>query len=188
MSTFRRYQSADYEYSFTNPKPHNYVLAPLNLTSVLKDDHYNINAEIFKLYVNNVIPSLNLVGDDQLYDLTATADITLLQAISRRIHYGKIVAESKFVGPTAAQYTALIKAKDEAGISALLTDAAQEAVVIARATAKASYYGATLDWVNNVLVPGTVKIPPKAVTDLYKNYLIPLTKVVEVHYLMHRLD
>ncbi|RUS22124.1 chorismate mutase [Endogone sp. FLAS-F59071] len=97
--------------------------------------------------------------------------------LSRRIHYGKIVAESNFVGPQAAQYSALIKKQDVAGVTALLTDATQEATVIARATAKVTYYGQTLNLVNGVLVlSGIDKIPPVAVTNLYQNYVI------------HRLD
>lgn len=188
-NAFRRYQLGGYEYPFTELRHHRFAIPALNLTNVLHNDNYVINDQIYNFYVQDVIPSLNLTGDDQLYELTVTADLTLLRALSRRIHYGKIVAESKFLGPQSAQYIALIKNQDVAGITALLTDPTQEATVIARATAKAIYYGQTLNYVNGVLVPsGINKIPPEAVTNLYQNYVIPLTKDIEVYYLLHRLD
>jgi len=35
---------------------------------------------------------------------------------------------------------------------------------------------------------GTTKIDVDGVVDLYESYIIPLTKEVEVEYLLHRLD
>lgn len=48
-----------------------------------------------------------------------------LQALSKRIHYGKFVAEAKFRANEAA-YSALIKARDAEGIMDALTDRAVE--------------------------------------------------------------
>jgi chorismate mutase len=48
-----------------------------------------------------------------------------MQALSKRIHYGKFVAEAKFREKTE-QYTQLIKAQDADGIMELLTDKAVE--------------------------------------------------------------
>lgn len=50
------------------------------------------------------------------------------QALSKRIHYGKFVAEAKFAADPAA-YTDLIRQKDVEGLMAMLTDASVEAKV-----------------------------------------------------------
>ncbi|KAK7317691.1 hypothetical protein RJT34_02126 [Clitoria ternatea] len=49
-------------------------------------------------------------GDDGNYAQTAASDLSLLQAISRRIHYGKFVAEVKF-RDSPQDYEPLICAK-----------------------------------------------------------------------------
>jgi chorismate mutase len=50
------------------------------------------------------------------------------QALSKRIHYGKFVAEAKFRG-AREQYSALIRRRDSAGLMELLTAEAVEAKV-----------------------------------------------------------
>lgn len=50
------------------------------------------------------------------------------QALSKRIHYGKFVAESKFLSQTE-KYTRLIHAHDSEGLMAAITDAVVEAKV-----------------------------------------------------------
>ena len=51
------------------------------------------------------------------------------QALSKRIHYGKFVAEAKFRAKPQ-EYAALIRQKDTDALMALLTDEAQEAKVL----------------------------------------------------------
>lgn len=51
------------------------------------------------------------------------------QALSKRIHYGKFVAEAKFRAQPQ-EYSELIRAQDADGLMALLTDEAVEAKVI----------------------------------------------------------
>lgn len=41
-------------------------------------------------------PGITLPGDDNNHGSAATLDILCLQALSKRIHYGKFVAEAKF--------------------------------------------------------------------------------------------
>lgn len=53
------------------------------------------------------------------------------QALSKRIHFGKYVAEAKFRAQTD-KYSALIRAQDSDGLMALLTDLAVEERVVAR--------------------------------------------------------
>jgi chorismate mutase len=50
---------------------------------------------------------------------------TAMQALSKRIHYGKFVAEAKFQSQTA-KYTELIQRGDVEGIMDALTDRAVE--------------------------------------------------------------
>lgn len=65
----------------------------------------NINSKIWDIYFNHLLPLFAAThahadADDDdanyYYAQTATADLQCLQAISRRIHYGKFVAEVKF--------------------------------------------------------------------------------------------
>lgn len=42
-----------------------------------------------KFYLENIVPSLCVTGDDQNYGSAATKDVECLQALSQRIHYGK---------------------------------------------------------------------------------------------------
>ncbi|KAK7317938.1 hypothetical protein RJT34_02581 [Clitoria ternatea] len=51
-----------------------------------------------------------MAWDDGNYAQTAASDLSLLQAISRRIHYGKFVAEVKFMD-SSQDYDPLIRAK-----------------------------------------------------------------------------
>ena len=49
----------------------------------------------------------------------------ILQALSKRVHYGKFVAEAKFL-EQREEYTKLIKRRDSDAIMDLLTNAAVE--------------------------------------------------------------
>ncbi|KAJ2800833.1 chorismate mutase aro7 [Coemansia guatemalensis] len=204
----RRYQSPD-EYPFTDnlPEP---VLAPLDYPPVLVDpSHININDEIFDAYVNTVVPGITVAGDDTNYGSSATRDIECLQALSRRIHYGKFVAESKFQDVrTHDEYVKCIKEQNRDRLMELLTNAPVEELLLKRLKAKAIIYGqdlssASLDsngTVNSGSVPlvaavadcGEERVKTRVDYDLvvsfYRDYVIPLTKEVEVEYLLHRLD
>jgi chorismate mutase len=47
-------------------------------------------------YINEIIPAVCKPGDDEQHGSSTLCDITALQAISKRIHLGKFVAETKF--------------------------------------------------------------------------------------------
>ncbi|KAL3023288.1 hypothetical protein AAZX31_04G059500 [Glycine max] len=70
----------------------------------------NINNAIWKLYFDELLPMFVASGDDGNYAQTAATDLSLLQAISRRIHYGKFVGEAKF-RESPQGYEPLIRAK-----------------------------------------------------------------------------
>ncbi|KAJ2753094.1 chorismate mutase aro7 [Coemansia pectinata] len=206
----RRYQSPD-EYPFTGnlPEP---VLPPLDYPPVLVDpQNINVNEDIFDMYVNTVVPGITQLGDDTNYGSSATRDIECLQALSRRIHYGKFVAESKFQDPASHdEYIRLIREQNRDRLMELLTNSKVEELLLKRLKAKAIIYGqdlssASLDANGNVKTPhesplsspvigGKVEERAKTrvdydlVVSLYRDYVIPLTKEVEVEYLLHRLD
>jgi len=60
-----------------------------------------------------------------------------MQALSRRIHYGKFVAESKFLSDPQT-YTDMVMRGDTDGIIDLLTNKEVERKVLRRSYAKAS--------------------------------------------------
>ncbi|KAM0911432.1 hypothetical protein ACQ4PT_013452 [Festuca glaucescens] len=132
-------------------------------------------------------------GDDGNYAVTAASDLACLQALSRRINYGRYVAEVKFRGHQQ-RYTALISSKDKDALMKLLTSEAQEDVVKRRVEKKAMVFGQdiTLDEPTETgdmnSSQSSFKIAPSVVYKLYDEWVIPLTKNVEVDYLLHRLD
>ena len=81
-----------------------------------------------------------IAGDDGNMGSTCCTDITALQALSKRIHYGKWIAESKFQAEPA-RASAMIRARDAAGLMAWLTKPSVEAAVLERVRLKASTYG-----------------------------------------------
>jgi len=95
------------------------------------------------------------------------------------------VAESKFQTETE-KFTKLIKAGDREGIGAAITNAAVEKKVLERLGLKARTYGT--DPSIGVESAGAGKINVEAVVAIYENFVIPLTKEVEVEYLMQRLE
>ncbi|ONK67068.1 uncharacterized protein A4U43_C06F15330 [Asparagus officinalis] len=56
----------------------------------------NINKNIWAMYFSNLLPKLVEDGEDGNYSSSAVCDAICLQALSKRIHYGKFVAEAKF--------------------------------------------------------------------------------------------
>ena len=91
-------------------------------------------------YLDVVIPRLCEDGDDQQHGSSVMADIAVLQALSRRVHYGKFVAESKYRSDPDG-YQRLVDRGDDKGVMALLTNEAVEKKVCRRARLKAATYG-----------------------------------------------
>ncbi|KXL50025.1 hypothetical protein M433DRAFT_66591 [Acidomyces richmondensis BFW] len=194
QSRIRRFLSPD-EYPFFPDAMEPLILPPLKYPKVLWENDVNVNRELKKRYVGQILPAAvaaaaNVKDEDnddmpENYGSAATADVTCLQALSRRIHFGKFVAESKFLS-SPSTFVPLIRAKDRAGIDAAITDAAVEAKVLARLRKKAEMYGADPN-LSATGEEGTRKIDVEAVVEVYERHVIPLTKVVEVEYLMQRL-
>ena len=150
----------------------------------------NINERVMDMYVDNLFPALCEAGDDNNYGSTGLADVNCLQTISKRIHYGKFVAESKFQAKPE-EFTELIKAQDAEGLMDLLTYKAVEDRVVRRVTNKAATYGQDISEDLPEVVSGLgegedieYKVAPGQIGELYYKWIMPMTKDVQVEYLL----
>jgi len=118
--------------------------------------------------------------DDGHYGSSVEHDVSALQAIARRIHYGSLyVSESKYRAQPAL-FQKLAAANDKDGLMAALTRSEVEARIIARVEAKT----ASIQEMINPLVRR--RIDPEPVLAFYRNVIIPLTKEGECAYLLNR--
>ncbi|KAI3947475.1 hypothetical protein MKW92_017395 [Papaver armeniacum] len=184
-----RYKSPDEHPFFPSDLPEP-VLPPLQYPQVLHPiaDSININNKIWDMYFKKLLPRLVKEGNDGNCGSTAVCDTICLQALSKRIHYGKYVAEAKFRASPAV-YEAAIKAQDAARLMQLLTYEEVEATVKRRVEMKTKTYGQEVNTSENADGSDPVyKIRPGLVADLYGDWIMPLTKEVQVAYLLRRLD
>ncbi|XP_038696610.1 chorismate mutase 1, chloroplastic-like isoform X2 [Tripterygium wilfordii] len=183
-----RYKSPDEHPFFPEDLPVP-VLPPLQYPQVLHQSaaSINLNKKVWDMYFKDLIPRLVKKGDDGNGGSTAVADTICLQALSKRIHYGKFVAEAKFRASPDAYKEAII-AQDKDKLMAMLTYPTVEEAVKRRVEIKAKTFGQEVTV--NSEEPGVepvYKIKPSMVADLYGNWIMPLTKEVEVEYLLRRL-
>ncbi|GER36589.1 chorismate mutase [Striga asiatica] len=147
----------------------------------------NINEKILnELYLKNLLPLIAGEGSDGNYAPTATSDLNCLQALSKRIHLGKFVAEVKF-RDAPDDYIPAIRAKDREALMKLLTFESVEDMIKKRVEKKAKIFGQEVELKENE-TNMNYKVNPSVVSCLYGNWVIPLTKFVEVEYLLRRLD
>ncbi|OUS47036.1 chorismate mutase [Ostreococcus tauri] len=189
----RRYTSPD-EHAFYPEAQPPLAIPPISFKDVLHPaaEAININDRIMDMYVNNLLPEMCEGGDDNNYGSSALCDLACLQTISRRIHYGKYVAESKFQAQPE-EYTELIMSQDAEGLMRLLTNQAVEDRVVRRVANKAAVFGTdiTEDIPEGLALPigsESMKLAPEKVGDLYYRWIMPMTKDVQVAYLLRRLD
>lgn len=129
----RRYTSPDEHAFFPDDLP-KLVLPPIQFPNLLHAcaEDININDDVMALYVGELLPRIAGGGggdgpsDDGNHGSAALSDINVLQAMSKRVHYGKFVAEAKFCGPQRTEYERLIAQKDADAIMRLLTDESVE--------------------------------------------------------------
>lgn len=188
QSQIRRYQSPD-EHPFFPDAMLPLVLPELQYPKVLWENDVNVNPALKKAYVEKILPRVcfrpsrpERADAQENYGSAATADISCLQSLSRRVHFGKFVAESKFA-KDPEKFVRLIKAGDRRGIDEAITDLAVEKKVLERLRRKAEMYGVGPEMEED----GPRKVDVEAVVEMYRDVVIPLTKVVEVEYLMVRL-
>jgi chorismate mutase len=157
------------------------VLERIKYPPILAEQSININEEIMCQYITRVVPAICSDGDDEQHGSAALCDIACLQALSRRIHIGKFVAESKFqVEPE--RFAALARERDICGINELLTNSVVEERVVNRARLKAVAFGQDAFSDTDV----GYKVAPGEIVELYRDMIIPLTKQVQVRYLFER--
>ncbi|KAI1386671.1 chorismate mutase [Hypoxylon trugodes] len=190
QSLIRRYEAPD-EYPFFPEALQKPILKPLEYPRILHPNAVNVNEKIKHFYIEKFLPAVcpdfgrgDRGESAENYGSSATCDIACLQAISRRIHFGKFVAESKFQSDPEG-YTRMIKAGDRDGIGESITNAAVEKQVLARLGLKARTYG-TDPSTNGSADDGKINV--EAVVSMYRDFVIPITKEVEVEYLMQRLE
>ena len=170
------------EHSFTPrhllPEP---LLPALQYPRILHPNSINVNDRIFNFYVNQIVPAITKRAsqavkegdDDQNYGSSATRDLEALQAISRRVHYGLFVAESKFISDPSAFIPHILN-PDPDKLLALITKPAVEAALLKRLAHKALTYGQDIGAQAD---QATMKIDVDEVVKLYEQFVIPLTKV-----------
>ncbi|KAK2973442.1 hypothetical protein RJ640_007943, partial [Escallonia rubra] len=137
-------------------------------------DSININKKVWDMYFRDLLPRLIKSGDDGNCGSSA--------ALSKRIHYGKFVAEAKF-RESPASYEAAIRLQDGARLMELLTYETVEAVIQRRAKAKTYGQEVRINEEEDAADP-VYKIKPSLVASLYRDWIMPLTKEVQVEYLL----
>ncbi|KMZ65350.1 Chorismate mutase [Zostera marina] len=148
----------------------------------------NISEIILKTYIEKLVPLFTSSGDDGQYALSVASDMACLQALSRRIHYGRFVAETKFRG-AKADYISAINSQDKATLTKLITNKSVENTVKARVYKKAKIFGQNVSLHDNKSNTTTkYKVDPLVVSHIYGEWIIPLTKLVELEYLLRRLN
>lgn len=169
QSLVRRYQSPD-EYPFFPEVLQEPILKPLNYPQILHDNDVNVNEKLKQIYIEHILPAAcrqSAHGDRgekrENYGSAASCDVVCLQALSRRIHFGKFVAEAKFQ-KEPERFVKLIKAGDTKGIDEAITDMKVEVKVLERLRLKAETYGTDPDC--NGITPA--KVNADAVKAMYK--------------------
>jgi chorismate mutase len=141
----RRYESPE-EHAFFPSRltKRSNSLSELDYPQLLSNDsainQLNWNEILYNKYLNVIVPAITDKGDDEQHGSTVLADIAALQALSKRIHFGKFVAESKYQS-NPKEFQTLVDAGDANGVMALLTNEEVEKQVLTRARLKASTYG-----------------------------------------------
>ncbi|KAL2263182.1 hypothetical protein VTK26DRAFT_7837 [Humicola hyalothermophila] len=191
QSTIRRYDSPD-EFPFFPDAVQEPILERLKYPRILHPNNVNVNDKIKKFYVEKFLPTVcpdfghgDRGVSRENYGSSATCDIACLQALSRRIHFGKFVAESKFQAEPE-KFTRMIRAGDRKAIGDAITNKAVEKKVLERLKLKAQTYGTDPSLGPDAWDQGKINV--EAVVSMYEDFVIPLTKEVEVEYLMQRLE
>ncbi|CAL9730281.1 chorismate mutase [Monosporozyma unispora] len=184
-SELRRFESPD-QTPFFPDKLKRSILPSINYPKLLANysNEVNYNDKIKRTYIDKMVPLISKIDKDDPnnYGSIASCDIECLQSLSRRIHFGKFVAEAKYQS-NKPLYNTLIENKDVQGIMREITNSAVEAKILERLTTKAEVYG--VDPTNS---EGERRITPEYLVKIYKEFVIPITKEVEVEYLLRRLE
>lgn len=163
---------------FSQSHPHLPFLNPVASASA------NVSKLIWKMYLEQVLPLLTKEADDGNYASTLACDLLCLQALSRRIHYGKFVAEVKFRA-APDDYSYHIRTKNRDALMELLTFEKVEEEVKARVEKKGRLFGQNISLHDGE--EDDYKVDPCLFSHLYGEWVMPYTKLVQVDYLLQRL-
>lgn len=174
----RRYTSPD-EHPFFHDLPQP-ILPPLEYDNPLRGDSkkLNINDRIRQVYEREIVTHICEAGDDRQWGSSSVCDVNNLQNISKRVHYGKFVAESKFRAQRE-RLKPLIEARDRDALWKAITDVNVEQQVLQRVYRKAKTYVAELNADGH-----SCSVKPEIVRDIYARWIVPLNKEVQVEYLL----
>jgi len=168
-SLVRRYQSPD-EYPFFPDALQDPILPPLHYPRILHPNTVNLNPKLKHCYLQHILPPVcrhtarePRGATQENYGSAATCDVLAIQALSRRIHFGKFVAEAKFL-QDPDRFVSLIKQADRPGLDAAITDSAVEQTVLDRLRLKAKTYGTDPDVATN----SHPKVDADAIVAMYK--------------------
>ncbi|RRT35869.1 hypothetical protein B296_00055975 [Ensete ventricosum] len=121
----------------------------------------NINKKIWEMYFCNLLPRLVKEGSDRHCGSSAVRDTICLQALSKRIHYGKFVAEAKFL-ESLDVYEHAIRAQGSDQLMRLLTyDESVETLIKQRVKAKAKIFVQEVTIGEKAVGPSVFKIKRK---------------------------
>jgi len=151
-----------------------------------------VNRQLLEIYRTRMVPALCEDGDDGNHGSTAVQDVHCLQTMATRLYYGLFVAESKFRSETE-KATALVRARDRDGLVAFITKPDVEAANIKRVILKARTFSQNITaGEDGQLAPvlngdTTYKVNPEYIGTVFRDFIMPLTKEVEVEYLLARI-
>eukprot|EP00419_Tripos_fusus_P034581 CAMPEP_0172776006 /NCGR_PEP_ID=MMETSP1074-20121228/199067_1 /TAXON_ID=2916 /ORGANISM="Ceratium fusus, Strain PA161109" /LENGTH=278 /DNA_ID=CAMNT_0013612707 /DNA_START=15 /DNA_END=847 /DNA_ORIENTATION=+ len=155
------------------------ILAPVPKEAV-------VNGKLLEIFRTKIVPTICEEGDDGNHGSTSCQDVHSLQTMATRIYYGLFVAESKFRSERETASN-LIRARDREGLMAFVTKPEVEAKNISRVILKAETFSQNIPQESEDGAK-TYKINGEYVGTVFRDYIMPLTKEVEVEYLLARLD
>ncbi len=124
-----------------------------------------------KIVYLNFIGDLCRSGDDKNYGDTALNDISNLQAISKRIHYGIMVMEAKYQS-NKELYQKLFEEKNDLAIVNALKNTLVEENILKRILEKTEKMGFS---------------KPEIIMNFFKNIIIPMTIQIEMEYIYEKI-
>ena len=161
------------------PAPKRKVILPAKGLHIADYNAVNVTDKIRRAYLA-LVPKICLPGNDGQYGSSVEHDVSALQAIARRVHFGALyVSESKFQ-TDPEKYTAMARKGDRQGLMVALTRADVEERILTRVADKVAHIQAEI----NPEVRRSV--PPEAIMSFYRESIIPLTKEGEIRYFLHR--
>jgi len=178
----RRYTSPEEHAFFPQALPEP-ILSELSFPKLLVStkSEVDVNPDVLQWYCGTLINDLCTEGDDEQHGSSVLCDIAAIQAISKRIHFGKFVAESKFLSDPET-YSRLAKEGNVKGLIEMLTNVEVEQRVLRRSSLKASAYGTDISGETE-----GYKVDPSLISNIYRDMIIPLNKEVQVRYLYRRV-